>query len=183
MSEQDRHRWDRKWQERRGTTAVNPLLRSHRRWWTGGLALDVACGQGQNAIWLAHHGYHVLGVDISRVALAVAQTKARQQGVEQLVFAQVDLDQWRPTVLTYDLICVFRFLDRTLFPALEAALRPGGFLVYQTRHSGRLLSEPDANPEYLLQPGELRRAFSTLTLYWYEAGRENASLIARKPKE
>src|SRR3712207_958533 len=45
-------------------------------------ALDVACGTGRNSILLAEHGWHVLGVDISPVALHIARDEARQRGVE-----------------------------------------------------------------------------------------------------
>jgi 2-polyprenyl-3-methyl-5-hydroxy-6-metoxy-1,4-benzoquinol methylase len=95
MSEKDRERWDAKWQSRLDSPfEPHPLLLRKQELLAGdGFALDLACGRGQNSLWLARLGYDVLGVDISRVALKAAKADASRHGLsERLRFEQVDLD-------------------------------------------------------------------------------------------
>lgn len=119
-------------------------------------ALDIACGAGSALLWLAQRGWHVTGVDISATALSMARAHlhvASLLGQATLIVA--DLDRWRPPIESYDLITCFYFLDRRLWPALRAAVRPGGLLCLSTYHTGRLAERPDTKPDHLLQPGEL----------------------------
>jgi len=125
---------------------------------TGGRALDVACGVGQNAIWLAQHGFIVDAVDISSVALAHARLAATQAGVT-VNLIQADLDEWKPPAEAYDLVIGFRFLNRRLWPRLQTAVRPGGWLLYQTFNLRKLTPDAGCPPEYLLDIGELSHAF------------------------
>lgn len=181
MSEADRTLWDKKWTEMDKAPQVNGVLLRNRAQLGHGIAIDVACGQGQNSIWLAQNGFKVLGVDLSPVALAQAQRAARVAGVqEKVTFVQVDLDRWRPARESLDLLCVMRFLDRKLIPDLRRAVRSGGIVAYATRHVGVLERRPEANPDYLLQPGELLDLFSGWDVIEHLEGEENASLVARK---
>lgn len=183
MSEADRKRWDEKWAARPDDLLhPHPLLAENAHLLDGGRALDLACGRGQNAIWLALHGYEVLGVDISGRALGAAMEVAREQEVARLVrFERVDLDRWPIPEAAFDLICVFRFLERRLFPAIRAGLRQDGLIFYSTRHVGALDRNPEANRAYLLGFGELRVAFGDWRILYYEEGPEDAGLIAVKP--
>lgn len=182
MSKEDGRRWNRKWSDRRETSNVSSLLQEQEALLAPGTALDLACGRGQNSIWLAHHGYATLGVDISRVALQAAQTAALRQGLgRRTLFVQADLDRWRPPPRAFDLVAVFRFLDRDLFAPLRQSVRPGGLLFYETRHHGIRTRIPDANPTYLLRRGELATVFGDWELLYYEEGAENAALVARRP--
>lgn len=183
MSEADRTRWDKKWASRPDDVfQPHPLLAEKPHLLAGGRALDLACGRGQNAIWLAQHGYEVLGVDISGAALETAVAASREQGVAQRVrFERNDLDHWLFPEGAFDLICVFRFLERRLFPGIRAGLRPDGLIFYSTRHLGALDRNPDANPAYLLGRGELQAEFADWRILYYEEGPEDANLIAAKP--
>jgi tellurite methyltransferase len=182
MSEADRQRWDKKWATRPDDAfRPHPLLTGNSHLLTRGRALDLACGRGQNAIWLAKHGYDVLGVDISDRALDVATAESRGYGLrERAHFERVDLDDWDIPETAFDLICVIRFLDRRLFPGIRAGLRPNGLLFYSTRHVGALRWNPSANRAYLLSPGELQAIFRDWRILHYEEGSEDASLIAMK---
>src|SRR5665647_1508831 len=93
-------------------------------------ALDIACGEGRNSIYLAQHGFRVVGLDISDVGLAKGRKRADQMGVD-VDFRMVDLDE---CIITgrYDLIINFNFLLRELLPAEFAALKPGGLLLFDT---------------------------------------------------
>ena len=157
-SKSDRQRWDRKYAAGEGPTAFTPkrFLVEHHALLGGGRALDVACGFGGNAMYLTARGCRVDAVDVSGVALAEAKSEARRRGLA-INFVQADLDRWWVPPDRYDLILVFFYLNRDLFPQLAAGLRPGG-LLFQAHRNTELLSErPDFNPDYLVEPGELRR--------------------------
>ena len=182
MNQGDEKRWDQKWTERAGKPYhPNPLLVNNEALLSGGRALDLACGLGQNSIWLAGHGYQVIGVDISGVALGMAISDAKKAGLsDRLLFAQMDLGLWSLPREMFDLICVFRFLKRRLFPEIKAALRSGGVLLYSTRHRGLLNRQPEANRNFLLKSGELGREFSGWEIVHCVEDAENEQLIARK---
>ena len=128
-----------------------------------GHALDLACGVGQNAIWLARQGLTVDAVDISPVGIERGRASAAQAGVS-VNFILADLDVWSPQPDCYDLVIGFRFLNRALWPRLRIALRPGGWLIYQTYNVRKLLhagnSAAEFPAEYLLALGELQDTFA-----------------------
>lgn len=70
-----------------------------------GSALDLACGEGRNAVWLAERGHEVVGVDFSGVALARARLLAQSRGVE-VAWVEADVTRWEPPVESFDLVCV-----------------------------------------------------------------------------
>ncbi|HET6443592.1 MAG TPA: class I SAM-dependent methyltransferase [candidate division Zixibacteria bacterium] len=184
MSEKDQERWDAKWESRtQAAFEVHPVLTNNQELLKGeGDALDLPCGRGQNTLWLAALGYRVVGLDISRVALDFAMSEAQRHGQSQRTeFNQVDIDHYPLPEAAYDLICVIRFLDRSLFPGLKAALRPGGLIVYATRHLGALEIYPDTNSAYLLRDSELLREFDEWPLLHYHEGPIEAEIIASKP--
>jgi SAM-dependent methyltransferase len=146
-------------------------------------ALDLACGAGRHAAWLAERGFQVTAMDFSAEALACA--RERSAGIRCL---QRDLEA--PEINlgrdVYDLICGFYFLHRPLFPAIRAALRPGGLLIYKTyttdqlRYGGRPRS-----PRHLLQPNELLRLVAPFRVLRYEEvweGKGTAAIAAQKPR-
>lgn len=187
MAAKDRVRWDTIYRETAAyaypdpnpllfqyTPSVHGIERQHR-------ALDIAAGLGQNGLWLAAQGYVVDLMDISRVGLKRAQEKALERGLRNVNFLQVDLDEVTLEANTYDLICVFRFLDRRLFPQIRAAIRPGGRVIYETFNVRWAERIPDANRGFLLDEGELAGAFGDWNiLRSLEAG-YTSQLVAIKP--
>jgi SAM-dependent methyltransferase len=177
----DRERWDKKW-TRMGADHLTPapLLVRYSDRVSGSRALDLACGVGRNALWLAAHGYTVDAIDISPVGLALGRAEAKRRGLT-VNFIKADLDDYILPVATYDLIAVFRYLNRRLLPAISAALRPGGWLFYESLDLRYLDLKPDTPRDYLLTPGELEAAFAHLRLI--EAGpnpgRQTSFLVAR----
>ena len=143
-----------------------------------GRALDVAMGEGRNAIYLARLGFTVEGVDISPVAVAKALAAARSAGVE--IAAQVaDLeDGYEIAPGAYDVILVFRYLQRSLFPALVAGLRPGGVIVYETYIAEQAQLSRPRNPAHLLEHNELLHAFADLRVLRYREGLVDGRYVA-----
>jgi SAM-dependent methyltransferase len=98
-----------------------------------GRALDVACGAGRNAVWLAVRGWTVTGVDFSDVALANARGLAAERGVE-VEWVQADVRAWQPAGAAFDLVAVL-YLHlpaeerRLVLGRAAEAVAPGGMLV------------------------------------------------------
>jgi 2-polyprenyl-3-methyl-5-hydroxy-6-metoxy-1,4-benzoquinol methylase len=124
-------------------------------------ALDVACGLGHNAVWLARQGWTTDGVDISTTGLERARQSAAANGVH-VGWTEADLDNWSPRPNEYDVVIVFRFLDRQTVPrVVQTALRPMGWLVYETFSSAQC-KRPDnhiRNPDFTLAEGEFSTFF------------------------
>ena len=163
--EEDRVRWNERYGSEECLLGATPspfLVEALTRICSlvpGKQALDIACGEGRNGIFLARNGFHVTGVDISEIGLAKAERFASEAGVI-VRFLRTDLETW-DIPGTYDLIINFNYLQRGLIPGMAAALNPGGLIVFDT-----LLDAPGAPPtrtrSHLLQPGELVQLFSPL---------------------
>ncbi len=123
-------------------------------------ALDIACGEGRNSIFLAEEGFRVTGIDISPAGLEKARRWMERRGL-RIDFRQADLGKY-VFEERYDLIINFNFLLRDLIPKSVAALAPKGVMVFDT-----LLDSPHVptrhKKEHLLQPGELVRIFSAFS--------------------
>jgi SAM-dependent methyltransferase len=136
---------------------------------TTGAALDLACGLGANAVFLAKQGLAVTAWDISVVAIDKLTAYAVRQGLNINACQQkIEADSF--TECCFDVIVVSRFLDRTLSDAIIGALKPDGLLFYQTFTREKTSSKPPNNPDYLLGCNELLALFSPLRAVFY---REN----------
>lgn len=153
-----------------------------------GRVLDVGCGKGRNALYLARRGHTVDAIDIAYAGLHVARHVATAEGLH-LRLVQADLDDFPLPKGLYDGVINIRFLKRELFPSLVQALKPGGVLLFETFLIDQLRIGHPKNPAYLLRHGELREAFGSLDLLKYEEGRFEepegpvylARLLARRP--
>lgn len=128
-----------------------------------GLALDAAAGVGTHSLLLAKHGLHVIALDISEVGLQMAQKQAQQAGLN-LDTAVYDLSHPYFPPRSFDVILNFRFLERATFPAYRRALKPGGWLIFET------FVQTDTavpHPPYFLKPNELQEAFADWTIVHY----------------
>jgi len=121
-----------------------------------GDALDLACGSGRNAIWLAEQGFQTVAVDRNEAALDALNQEAARRGLS-IRTQTVDLEGGPPFLEpdTFDLIVVVHYLHRSLFPAIARALRPHGVLVYETFTQAQAARGKPTNPAFLLEPGEL----------------------------
>jgi SAM-dependent methyltransferase len=150
-----------------------------------GDALDVACGRGRHALWLAERGLRTTAVDRGADLIAALNADASRLHLP-LQADVVDLESasCQFTADTYDVIVVVHYLHRPLFPSLLGALRPGGVLVYETFTRAQAARGHPRNPEFLLEPGELVMRVQSLDVLAsregdYE-GRMVASVIARR---
>ncbi|MGB9618073.1 MAG: class I SAM-dependent methyltransferase, partial [Desulfomonilaceae bacterium] len=150
----------------------------------GGRALDVACGRGQNAIYLAQRGYWVDAVDISFQALIQLRAEARGRDLSVGCVA-ADLDYWPIPVSTYDLVAVFYFFAPKRMMDLAASLRPGALLFYATYNVRHKSEKPEFNEAYLAPGGGLSQFFTTLEIVFDEPAAGDSGnisrLIARRP--
>ena len=151
-----------------------------------GRALDVACGRGRHALWLAAKGLDTVAIDRNREAVAFVNGEARRRALP-LRAAVVDLegDDVALESAAYDIVVVVHYLHRPLFPALCAAVRPGGMLVYETFTSAQARRGKPTNPAFLLNPGELRQLVRPFEVLAEREGEFEekmlASVIARRP--
>jgi SAM-dependent methyltransferase len=122
-----------------------PLIRE------GGRVLDVACGGGRHARYLAGLGLRVEAVDRDADALrglaGIAGVSARE--------ADLEAGSWPYAAERFDAIVVANYLHRPLLPLLCAALAPAGVLIYETFAAGNERYGRPRNPDFLLNPGEL----------------------------
>lgn len=143
---------------------------------TTGRALDVACGQGLAAVWLARRGMDVRGLDVSAVAIGQARELAQYSDVaDRCEFDVVDLDEGLPADLPADVIVCHRFRDRRLDQSIIRRLAPRGLLAISA------LSEVGAAPgPFRAARGELSTAFADLDLIAAGEGDGEAWLLARR---
>lgn len=136
-----------------------PLIRP------GGRVLDLAAGGGRHMRLLRAQGLAVLAVDRDISALL----PLAGAGVE---VRRIDLEQDNPWPLGggYDGIVATNYLHRPLLPAIASALAPGGIVIYETFMQGNERFGRPRNPDFLLRPGELLKAFASLTAVAFEQG-------------
>jgi len=139
----------------------SPLIRA------GGTVLDLACGGGRHALYLAARGYVVEAVDQDEEGLA------RLVGAPGIATLLADLEgrPWPFQGRRFDAVVVTHYLHRPLFPAIREALADGGVLLYETFMRGQEHLGKPRNPHFLLRGGELLEAFADLTAVAFEQGR------------
>jgi 2-polyprenyl-3-methyl-5-hydroxy-6-metoxy-1,4-benzoquinol methylase len=144
-----------------------------------GQALDVACGSGRHALWLARQGFRVLAVD--RDAAVITALSAHPLASAGRIEARVhDLETGRRVIDpdAFDVVVVTHYLHRPLLPQLVAALRPGGVLVYETFTTAQAARGKPTNPDFLLRPGELVTLVRPLAILAEREGEFDGRLVA-----
>ena len=153
-----------------------------------GKVLDLAMGNGRNAIFLAKHGYDVEGVDISAAAVRNAKGMALKARVS-LKAKVVDLESgYKIRKSAYDIIICFNYLQRSLIQDIKDGIVNGGFVVFETYIIDQMEYGRPRNPEHLLKYNELLTTFREFRCLRYREGviksqkkiKAVASIIAQK---
>jgi SAM-dependent methyltransferase len=125
-----------------------------------GRALDLACGPGRHALFLAERGWQVTAVDASRVGIELLEKNARERGLSvKARVANLERGEFQIEPEAYDLIGVFYYLQRDLFPGIRAGVRAGGVSIAAIHMVDESPEAHPMNEDYLLEPGELRAEF------------------------
>ena len=178
----DRIKWNRKFSSTQYPTDPSDIVLKYASIATPGMALDIASGNGRNAIFLAHSGFNVEALDISDVGL---RNLAGRHPMVQAVC--IDLDRYDLACRRYSLILNIRYLNRHILSQISQALIPGGVLICET-----YVNRPDFVPQrhfnrdHLLNVNELLQKFIDLEVAYYHetfTAQENepyplASLVA-----
>ena len=197
MSQADQEKWDARYRagEYQARSHPSALL---AEWLPklncppGCMALDVACGLGRNALFLARQGWHVDAVDISQVALDHLAAAADAESLDVTCLA-MDLESAKPRLFLahhYDLAVMIRYTNLPLIASLAEAAKPGGHIIVEEH----LVTDADvvgpSNTRYRAAPGALRSAAAGLDIIAYEEGlvadpdgrtAALARLVARRP--
>jgi tellurite methyltransferase len=188
--EDNKYYWDKQFSKDQyifGKTPASFLAGNLNYLTPGSKVLDMGMGEGRNAVFLARHGFKVVGIDISSVAIKKAKNLAAESGV-RIDTVVASLDDYKIAEGSYDVILCFYYVDRKLHQKMISWLKPGGILVYESytdTHAERH-KDKDFERNYLLRPGELISLFPGLKILKYEEPLFNtqeftASLIALKP--
>jgi len=150
-----------------------------------GRALDLACGHGRNALYLASLGWHVTAVDSSPAAIAILRERSAGLTVDARI-ADLERGEFPIAAGSFDLICDFFYLQRDLFGRIREGVKPGGVFAGAIHLLDGAPGARPRNPAFQLRPEELRNEFAGWKILYYsegaEAGRTRraARIIARK---
>ena len=192
MPENEREAWNQRYREgSHGGSGPDPfLIKTYADFIqplfpAAGAALDLAGGAGRHAIYLAEHGWRVTLADISEAGIERARHSASRHNV-MLDFLVGDARSLELGRDRYDLVMVFFFLERDIFPVLGAALRAGGLMIYRTytHEHEKFARHRLTHPMYFLRDNELLHAFPDFRILHYAESvheRGVAELVARKP--
>jgi len=125
-------------------------------------------GRGRHALLLARHGFTTFGVDVTFDAVHDAVAAAAREGLTIRGWC-ADLTMSPLPVAAFDLVVVTRYLQRDLFDAIKASVRPGGCVLYETFTVAQLAhGTGPKSPDHLLKPGELKSLFDGWEILFYE---------------
>jgi SAM-dependent methyltransferase len=133
-----------------------------------GRALDLACGAGRNAIWLAHQGWNVTAIDGAEEAIRILH--AHDASIDARV---LDLETGAPLPFddeTFDLVAILFYLYRPLFAEAQRVVKRGGIVVCAARLRGR----------YRVAPGELVQHFAGCEVLHSKEADEIAEIVVRR---
>ena len=174
VSAAERDKWDARYRDGAYESRTHPatLLAEWLPRLARGRALDVACGAGRNALFLAANGYAVSALDISAVALDRGRRHAEERSLS-VEWLCGDLDDYVESVLpagTFDLIVWVRYIHDTLMPSLIAKLNAGGSLLCEQHLATRSQVAGPTSPQFRLAPGELERSARGLSILYSHEG-------------
>jgi SAM-dependent methyltransferase len=170
MSTSDKNHWEKRYSgdgyepNRHPSALLNKWLGER----SPGTALDLASGTGRNALYLAEQGYDVTAIEISPLAVNLAEQAARKQGLK-IKWIVADLDDY-VIQEQYDLIIIsFFYVNKNMVLPIINALKKGGLLLYENHMLSPFSAEEETRKHrFHLRPGELRQLFQGLKYLHYE---------------
>jgi len=167
-------------------TAPVPLVAETAKRLPPGRALDLACGTGRNALWLAQRGWSVTAVDGATTAIKILRRRASLGGLAvDARVADLERGEYKIEPSAWDLICISYYLQRDLFESAKQGLAPGGVLIAIVH-----IAAPGERPtHHRLGPGELAGYFREWEILHRYEGPPNdpahqrpvAEIVARRP--
>jgi len=185
------HDWNERYRLRERPTedldaAPTPLVLSAAAKLVPGKALDLACGAGRNALWLAERGWEVTAVDGAHAAIEILRTRAMERSLKiTAVVSDLQKGEFEIEPSGWDLVAMCYYLQRNLFEPAKRGVTPGGILISIVH-----VNEPgeDDGP-YRLRPGQLEQYFTGWEILHRHEGKANdsahrravAEIVARRP--
>ena len=185
------HEWNKRYRLREHAASdfespPTPLLVNTASALMPGRALDLACGAGRNALWLAERGWDVTAVDGASVAIETLRARAAERGLPVNVrVADLEKTEFEIEPSRWDLIAICYYLQRNLFESAKRGVKPGGVLISIVH-----VAEPGQAPtRHSLRPGELETFFKGWEILHRHEGipsdkphrRSVAEIVARRP--
>ncbi|HWZ32216.1 MAG TPA: methyltransferase domain-containing protein [Bryobacteraceae bacterium] len=173
------------WNDRHRTSVPNftpdSLLVSAAQNLPPGRALDLACGAGRNALWLAERGWGVTAVDGSPAAIDILRGEAARRNLT--VDSRIaDLERGEYTIepRSWDLVAMCRYLQRDLLETAKSGVVPGGLVI------AIVLVVDRERTKYRLNPGELLHYFEGWEILQFNEATASehgplAEIVARRP--
>ena len=177
--------WEKEYSEKtlKDTPLPAPLLKNHINLLSGGLALDIASGTGQNAVFLSSHRYEVIAIDKSPTAASLADQYSLEEGTKIKTITE-DISIFEIAENSFDLIADFYFLERKIIPKIKKGLKKNGLLFFETYTTEQQIIDGPHNPDFLLNTNELISFFTDFFIIFYHERKTEkkaiASLIAQK---
>jgi len=166
--------------------APTPLVVATAAKLVPGKALDLACGTGRNALWLAEHGWEVTALDAAPAAIEILRTRATERGLKiNAVVADLEKDEFQIEPSRWDLVAMCYYMQRNLFEPAKRGVVPGGILISIVH-----IAEPGEAPSpHSLKPCDLERYFAGWEILHRHEGKANdsahrravAEIVARRP--
>jgi tellurite methyltransferase len=143
-------------------------------------ALDLACGAGRNALWLAEHGWEVTAVDGARAAIEILRTRVTERGLKiNAVVADLEKGEFEIEPACWDLVAMCYYLQRNLFEPAKRGVAPGGILISIVH-----MTEPtEEDSPHRLRPGQLELYFAGWEILHRREGKANDSAHRRAVAE
>ena len=183
--------WDKRYRLREHAASdlgagPTPLLMEIAASRTPGKALDLACGAGRNAVWLAEHGWEVTAVDGAQTAIEVLRSRALERAVKvNAVVADLEKGEFEIEPSCWHLVAICYYLQRNLFEPAKLGVVPGGFLISIVH-----INEPgEADGPYRLRPGEHEQYFAGWEILHLREGKADdpahrraaSEIVVRRP--
>ena len=186
MSIKDKEKWDAKYLKKSQLLRPREASKNLQECIVhckGTKALDLACGAGRNAIFLAESGFDVDALDIAEIAVEALNTEAKKKNLlSKINTYQVDLDTYKIKENIYDIIVMANFLDRTVIDSAKNALKKDGILFVETYMLSDDNEKTQSNADNLLKSQELKNLLddSWEILYYDEFENEDYEIYKMK---